>query len=174
MTHLIEQARNYVLQYFNASPDEYVVIFTPNASGGLKLVGEAFPFKPGGRFLVAFDNHNSVNGIREFAGEKGASVTYFQTVLPELRFDENVLTAELAELQPGTFNLFAYPAQSNFTGVQHSLEWIEKAHEKGCMSYWTQLLSFQQTSLIWRFGNRILCPCPSIKCLVIPPVLVAC
>ena len=80
MTHLSEQARNYVLQYFNASPDEYVAIFTPNASGGIKLVGEAFPFAPGGRFLVAFDNHNSVNGIREFAVDRGASVNYFPTV----------------------------------------------------------------------------------------------
>ena len=131
MTHLSEQARNYVLQYFNASPDEYVAIFTPNASGGLKLVGEAFPFALGGRFLVAFDNHNSVNGIREFAVKKDAAVTYFPTVMPELRIDENELTTELADIQPGTFNLFAYPAQSNFTGVQHSLEWIDKAHAKG-------------------------------------------
>jgi selenocysteine lyase/cysteine desulfurase len=27
--------------------------------------------------------------------------------------------------------LFAYPAQSNFSGVQHPLEWIEAAHAKG-------------------------------------------
>ena len=48
MTDLVEQARGYVLEYFNASPDEYCVIFTPNASGALKLVGEAYPFEPGG------------------------------------------------------------------------------------------------------------------------------
>ena len=51
MTHLVEQARSYVLEYFNGFPDEYVVIFTPNASGALKLVGEAYPFAPGGRRL---------------------------------------------------------------------------------------------------------------------------
>jgi selenocysteine lyase/cysteine desulfurase len=28
-------------------------------------------------------------------------------------------------------NLFAYPAQSNFSGVQHPLEWIEQAHAHG-------------------------------------------
>jgi selenocysteine lyase/cysteine desulfurase len=108
-----------------------VVIFTPNASGALKLVGEAYPFAPGGRFLPAFDNHNSVNGIREFARAKGAEVTYIPTVRPELRFDADALNAELDRLQPDTFNLFAYPAQSNFTGVQHSLDWIEIAHAKG-------------------------------------------
>ncbi len=131
MTHLVEQARSYVLQYFNASVDEYVAIFTPNASGALKLVGEAFPFAPGGRFLPAYDNHNSVNGIREFARAKGAEVKYMPTVQPELRFDDVALSAELADVQLSAFNLFAYPAQSNFSGVQHPLEWIEEAHTKG-------------------------------------------
>ncbi|HOD04712.1 MAG TPA: aminotransferase class V-fold PLP-dependent enzyme, partial [Anaerolineaceae bacterium] len=59
-THLAERAREAVLQYFNASPDEYVVIFTSNASGALKLVGESFPFCAGSRYLLTFDNHNSV------------------------------------------------------------------------------------------------------------------
>ncbi len=131
MTHLDEKARSFVLQYFKASSDEYVVIFTSNASGALKLVGEAYPFSPSGRFLPAFDNHNSVNGIREFARAKGAEVTYLPTVMPELRFDDDALRAELDRVQPGSFNLFAYPAQSNFTGVQHSLAWIEDAHSKG-------------------------------------------
>ena len=131
MTHLVEQARSYVLKYFNASPDEYVAIFTPNASGALKLVGEAYPFAPGGRFLPAFDNHNSVNGIREYARAKGAEVTYMPTVRPELRFDPAALRAELDRMQPDSFNLFAYPAQSNFSGVQHSLDWIAEAQAKG-------------------------------------------
>ena len=76
MTHLVDRARRFVLSYFKASPEEYVVIFTPNASGALKLVGESYPFAPGGRYLLTFDNHNSVNGIREFAQAKGAPITY--------------------------------------------------------------------------------------------------
>jgi selenocysteine lyase/cysteine desulfurase len=32
---------------------------------------------------------------------------------------------------PRRRGLFAYPAQSNFSGVQHSLAWIEVAHERG-------------------------------------------
>lgn len=131
MTHLVEQARNYVLRFFNASPAEYAAIFTPNASGALKLVGEAYPFAPGGRFLPAYDNHNSVNGIREFARAKGAEVTYLPTVMPELRFDPEMLSTELARTQPGSFNLFAYPAQSNFSGVQHDLKWIAAAQAQG-------------------------------------------
>lgn len=41
-TELIERARAYVLDFFNASADEYVAIFTPNATGTLRLVGEAY------------------------------------------------------------------------------------------------------------------------------------
>ena len=52
MTHLVERARRFVLSYFHASPDDYVVIFTPNASGALKLVVESYPFAPGGRYLL--------------------------------------------------------------------------------------------------------------------------
>ena len=122
MTHLVEQARNYVYEYFNASPDEYVVIFTPNASGSLKLVGEAYPFSSDSRFLIAFDNHNSVNGIREFARSKGAEVAYLLSLLPEMRLDGAALELQLDQVQPGSSNLFAFPAQSNFSGVQHSLD----------------------------------------------------
>ena len=41
MTALVERARDAVLEFFRASPDEYVAIFTPNATGALRLVGEA-------------------------------------------------------------------------------------------------------------------------------------
>ncbi|HEY8777901.1 MAG TPA: hypothetical protein VIM33_15655 [Gaiellaceae bacterium] len=52
MTALVEQARSAVLDFFHASPDEYIAIFTPNATGALRLVGEAYPFRPGDRFLL--------------------------------------------------------------------------------------------------------------------------
>jgi selenocysteine lyase/cysteine desulfurase len=131
MTHLVEHTRAYVLEYFNASPGEYEAIFTLNASGALKLVGESYPFGPGDHYLLTFDNHNSVNGIREFARAHGAETTYVPIVLPEMRVDEAQLAEGLERARPGGHNLFAYPAQSNFSGVQHSLEWIAQAKAKG-------------------------------------------
>lgn len=131
MTRLVEGARAYILKYFNTSPDEYVVIFTLNASGALKLVGESYPFGPGSQYLLTFDNHNSVNGIREFARQKGALVTYIPLTKPDLRMDLNKLSEHLDQVQPGSDNLFAYPAQSNFSGVQHPLELIAQAQAKG-------------------------------------------
>src|SRR5665811_1334376 len=118
-------------RFFNASPEEYVAIFTPNATGALRLVGEAYPFHPGDRFLLTFDNHNSVNGIREFARARNAETTYVPSVLPDLRVDEKLLPRYLTDTIGDHHNLFAYPAQSNFSGVLHPLEWIEQAHDHG-------------------------------------------
>ncbi len=131
MTRLVDRARSSVLEFFNASPDEFVVIFTQNASGALKLVGESYSFAPGDQYLLTFDNHNSVNGIREFARAKGAHVTYTPVIPPDMRIDQAKLTEYLEPTRAGGNNLFAYPAQSNFSGVQHSLEWIERAHALG-------------------------------------------
>ena len=130
-SELVERARSVVLDFFSASPQEYVAIFTPNATGALRLVGEAYPFRPGDRFLLTFDNHNSVNGIREFARARGAETTYIPSVAPDLRVDESLLPRYLTDTIGDHHNLFAYPAQSNFSGVQHPLEWIEQAHAHG-------------------------------------------
>ncbi|HET7037302.1 MAG TPA: aminotransferase class V-fold PLP-dependent enzyme [Thermomicrobiaceae bacterium] len=149
MTRLVEQTRAAVLAYFRASPDEYQVIFTPNATGALKLLGESYPFAPGGHYLLTYDNHNSVNGIREFARGRGAQVTYIPVVPPDLRVNldtmtkafapphidghnlVNTLHEALARAHHGAHNLFAFPAQSNFSGVQHPLEWIATAQDAG-------------------------------------------
>jgi molybdenum cofactor sulfurtransferase len=130
-TELVDRARAAVLAFFHASPEEYGAIFTPNATGALRLVGEAYPFRHGDRFLLTFDNHNSVNGIREFARARGAETTYVPTIAPELRVHEKLLPRYLTDVGGEHHNLFAYPAQSNFSGVQHPLAWIQQAHEHG-------------------------------------------
>jgi len=127
-TEHIEAARRRVLAFFDADPDEYEVIFTLNASGALKLVGESYPFEPGSRYVLLADNHNSVNGIREFAAAKGAQVTYL-SLDDELR--ARSIGEQLDGLDLGVANLFAYPAQSNFTGVKHPLEWVGLAKQAG-------------------------------------------
>jgi len=127
---LVEETRRRILSFFNASPDEYEVIFTANASGALKLLGESYPFAAGDTFLLTWDNHNSVNGIREFARRRGAEYRYVPLRRPELRFDEERLAEELAR-PGGAHRLFAFPAQSNFSGVQHPLEWIARAQSAG-------------------------------------------
>ena len=131
MTEHVERTRHYVLSYFNTQADDYILVFTQNASGALKLVGESYPFAPSSRFLLTFDNHNSVNGIREFALAKNATVAYAPLVTPGLNFDMARLDALLDQADPAHNNLFAYPAQSNFSGVKHPLDLVARAQTKG-------------------------------------------
>jgi selenocysteine lyase/cysteine desulfurase len=130
MTRLVEHARQAVLAWFNAGAD-YTAVFTQNATAALKHVGESYPFARGGSLLLTADNHNSVNGIREFACAGGATVGYAPLTTPELRIDRERLRELLARANPAARNLFAYPAQSNFSGVRHPLELVEEAHAAG-------------------------------------------
>ena len=129
-TELVEGARRAVLEWFGAAGD-YTAVFTANATGALKHVGESYPFTANGRLLLTVDNHNSVNGIREFARAAGTQVAYAPLTVPELRLDLGALDALLSEGPPGASNLFAFPAQSNFTGVKHPLDLVARAHERG-------------------------------------------
>ena len=129
-TEFVEGARRAVLEWFGAAGD-YTAIFTANATGALKHVGESYPFTANGRLLLTVDNHNSVNGIREFARAAGTRVAYAPLTVPELRLDLAALDALLSEAQPGASNLFAFPAQSNFTGVKHPLDLVARARDRG-------------------------------------------
>jgi selenocysteine lyase/cysteine desulfurase len=130
-TELVEKARRHTLDFFGGSPDDYAVIFTANATHALKLVGESYPFGPGDRFLLTFDNHNSVNGIREFDRAHGAETAYVPIDPLTMRVNEGALDRYLNSAKAEHNNLFAFPAQSNFSGIQHPLEWIDRAHAKG-------------------------------------------
>ena len=157
-----------MLEFFNADPDEFVVIFTSNATQALKLVGEAYPFDQSGEYLLTFDNHNSVNGIREFARANSCPTTYVPIVLPDMRVDEAELASHLSRGRRGGPRLFAYPAQSNFSGVQHPLDWIPLAQEAelgraaGCGGVYTD-----QPPRSCAAGSRTSCRRASTRCSAI-------
>jgi len=125
-TEVVEGTRRHVLGFFNADPAEYEVVFVANASAALKLVGESYPFGAGSRFVLLQDNHNSVHGVREYAAAAGADVVYLP-LDAELRLDAGV---PLPPAGAGP-SLFAFPAQSNFSGVKHPLPLVAKAREAG-------------------------------------------
>ncbi|AUG80751.1 hypothetical protein CFP65_6082 [Kitasatospora sp. MMS16-BH015] len=131
-TGLLTEARRAMLDFCGAAPEEYAVVFTPNATGALRLVAEAFPFGPHRPLALLRDNHNSVLGLRCHAAAAGAPVRVLP-LGPELRAEATAVTAALAAGPPG---LFAYPAQSNATGVRHSLDWVSEARRQG----WAVLL----------------------------------
>jgi selenocysteine lyase/cysteine desulfurase len=125
-TEIIEDARRLTLEFFSADPAEYEVVFTANASGALRLVGEAFAFRRGSRLVLSADNHNSVNGIREIALIRGAEVHY-----TPLDFELRLQAEERLLTPPAAPSLFAFPAQSNFSGVQHPLGLVDAAQRAG-------------------------------------------
>jgi selenocysteine lyase/cysteine desulfurase len=130
-TQLVESARRHVLSFFNAPEEDYCVVFTANASHALKLVGESYPFGPARPFLLTFDNHNSVNGIREFARARGAATSYVPVVPPDMRVDRSTVEEALTPARGASPGLFAFPAQSNFSGVHHALDWVAAAQSRG-------------------------------------------
>ncbi|KOS16915.1 Molybdenum cofactor sulfurase [Escovopsis weberi] len=141
-TGAIEATRLRVLSFFNASPEEYDVIFTPNATGAARLVGEAYPFTKEKRYIYTADNHNSIVGFREFARRSGSRFKLVPLSGSDLRIDRKAVVKALkgkalrarckgSKGPRGHRGLFAYPAQSNFSGVQHPLEWVELAQREG-------------------------------------------
>jgi molybdenum cofactor sulfurtransferase len=131
-TERLERCRARVLRFFAADPADYTVVFTANASQALKLLGESYPFEPGDRLTLTFDNHNSVNGLREFARARGAITQYVPVFPPDLRVPDHAMEAALGATPEGArHRLFAFPAQSNFSGVQHPLAWVGRAQAHG-------------------------------------------
>jgi selenocysteine lyase/cysteine desulfurase len=125
-TAAMDRARALTQRLVNASAADYDVVFTANASSAIRILAEAFPFRPGSTLVLTADNHNSVNGLRIPARNRRARVVSVP------------LTRQLRARDPRpwltparTPSLFAFPAQSNFSGVRHPLEWIQVAQRRG-------------------------------------------
>ena len=125
-TQAIARARQLTLRLLDADRAEYEVVFTANASGAARVIAEAFPFESGSRLVLTADNHNSVNGLRLAARLHGAAVEY-------VGLDTDLRARDpRPELVPTTApSVFAFPAQSNFSGVRHPLEWVREAKQRG-------------------------------------------
>ena len=113
-----------VLRYFNAAADEYAVIFTQNATGACRLVGESYQFRPLSRLVLTADNHNSVNGIREFARARGAATRYVRLSPADLRAaDEDVAAALGRGGAAGPRRGACSPIRRRATSAASSIRW---------------------------------------------------
>lgn len=125
----LKRARAATLAFFDADPDAYDVCFTANTSAAIKLVAESYPFAPHRGYVLSADNHNSVNGVREYAHAAQAPVV----TLPldeDLRLEDPELHLAQFAAQQGA-GLFALPVQSNFSGVKHPLSLVHTAQQLG-------------------------------------------
>ena len=125
---MVTATRARILSYLNASSDEYDVVFTPNATGAIRIL-EHFVFR-GGELLLTADNHNSVNGLRETARRDGGVMRY-APINDDLTIDEDALVRMLDFARTDGNKLFAYPAKSNYSGTLHPLEFVEMAQKRG-------------------------------------------
>ncbi|CAG8532478.1 14071_t:CDS:2 [Funneliformis mosseae] len=135
----LDQIRDRVLRHFNTNPDYYQVIFTQNATAAIKLVGEIFPWTSGqSSYKYLRESHNSIIGLRRFAEEINAQS--IQAITEDDFFsvfdsDSVRQTKYLPRDNHNniTYNLFAYPAQCNFSGIRFPLTWtceIKKFNNK--------------------------------------------
>ena len=127
-TALLDDAREAVLAFFGVDGSTHAVCFTANATSAVKLVAESYPFNDRHGLVLSADNHNSLNGIREYARRAGAPVCY-APLDDELRLHEpgGLLRAKSA----WNGGLVAFPAQSNFSGIRHPLSLVGDAHALG-------------------------------------------
>jgi molybdenum cofactor sulfurtransferase len=114
----VEDTRLRVLQFFNADPSEFDLVFVANATAAIKLVMEAFRAAPGG-FSYTYHQacHTSLVGVRQEARNS-------------LCLDDTAVRAWIGgePLPPDLRSsagskLFAYPAQSNMDGRRFPLAW---------------------------------------------------
>nr|XP_011460723.1 PREDICTED: molybdenum cofactor sulfurase isoform X2 [Fragaria vesca subsp. vesca] len=139
---IVREARQQVLDYCKASPKEYSCIFTSGATAALKLVGEAFPWSSQSCFTYMTENHNSVLGIREYAlgqgaaafaidieehvnhGVSGGNVPSMRVLHHEVQRRNKARSME-KEPKGGSYNLFAFPSECNFSGLRFNLDLVK-------------------------------------------------
>ena len=58
----VDQARREVLSFFGVSSETHIVVFTSGATGGIKLVGESFPWTERSMYYYQQCAHTSILG----------------------------------------------------------------------------------------------------------------
>lgn len=114
----IEDARLRALQFFNADPTEFDLIFVANTTAGIKLVAEALrAHSEGFDFIYHQSSHTSLVGVREEA--RNSYCLDDDQVRSWLSGND----ALVGDSTPPSTMLFAYPGQSNMDGRRYPLAW---------------------------------------------------
>ncbi|KAL4865251.1 hypothetical protein BDV12DRAFT_211158 [Aspergillus spectabilis] len=115
-TQRIDDIRLRALRFFNADPEFFDLVFVGSATGGIKLVADAFRDLSAKGFWYGYlvDAHTSLVGVREMA-EAGSRCFGSES-------EVEGWIGEVSE-QEEVPRLFAYPAQSNMNGRRFDLGW---------------------------------------------------
>lgn len=124
--------------FFSASEEEYSLIFTSGATAALKLVGEIFSWTAESTFAYTLDSHSSVLGNPRHTAANGLSLKC--DGLDELKklesdtvVDRRLLNkADINSIERSSvsaLNMLAFPAEGNFSGLQHSLKLVSQIQQ---------------------------------------------
>ncbi|KAK4230487.1 putative molybdenum cofactor sulfurase [Podospora fimiseda] len=121
-TSRIEDIRLRVLQFFNADPDEFDLVFVANATAGIKLVADALRAAPDGfDYAYHYASHTSLVGVRE---ETRNSLCLDDKEVEALASGSSPFSSAERPV------LFAYPGQSNMDGRRYPLSWSRTVRDK--------------------------------------------
>ncbi|RMZ82015.1 hypothetical protein DV737_g2270, partial [Chaetothyriales sp. CBS 132003] len=117
-TRRIEDARLTALRFFNASPDEYGLIFTANATAAIKLVADLFrDLESGFEYAYHDESHTSLVGVRELAVGGSRCFSTREELMRVLDPTDSTDSTDSTDNQDGRLPLLvAFPGQSNMTG----------------------------------------------------------
>ena len=117
----IQHARRRILQYFDADPSDFHLIFIKNASEGIKLVGEMIT-SPEMEYWFLDDSHTSIVGLREMFGSNR-----WRCISSDIIF--RLLDSPITDSTDNR-KLLSFPAQSNFSGKRYPLHWIDGLRDR--------------------------------------------
>lgn len=122
----IDGVRSAFLEYLNADPEHFDIIFTANATAAIKLVVNGFREQIF-RYYYHKDAHTSLVSIRE---EATAGAYCFAS---DQEVEEWLENGDMTD--DDTIGLFAYPAQSNMTGYRPPISWCDRLRKSTCGSH---------------------------------------
>ncbi|KAL2841264.1 pyridoxal phosphate-dependent transferase [Aspergillus pseudoustus] len=123
----VDDIRLKALQFFNASPDDFDLIFVANATAAIKLVVDSFRDSTPQGFWYGYhvDAHTSLVGARELAGA-GSRCFVMDEEVEKWIFELGSGPASSSSPK----KLFAYPGQSNMNGRRFPMRWCKRIREK--------------------------------------------
>ncbi|KAK4862754.1 hypothetical protein LT330_002887 [Penicillium expansum] len=139
-TKKVEEVRRRTLEFFNADPEHFDLVFVMNATAAVKLVFEALkdvpvsrdlektPQSPGFWLGYHIESHTSIVGMREMADAGQHCFVSDDEVESWLRSTPSKdKTGQFPGQSLETFQvgLFSYPGQTNLTGRRLPLHWPE-------------------------------------------------
>ncbi|GIZ38347.1 hypothetical protein CKM354_000176700 [Cercospora kikuchii] len=125
----VEDIRLKALEFFNADPQDFDLIFTQNTTAAVKLVHDCFrdyAAAPEGKnwwYGYHKDAHTSVVGVRE-------GTRMHRCFRNDREVELWIESRGLGGASPNDIGLFAYPAQSNMTGKRLPLEWAPRIRNR--------------------------------------------